>query len=175
VALVTPGVAVATLVLLAGLGLVGAALWSLSRIAAARWSGAFIYADDGRSNPPALVSDEHGLVGRPDEVWRRSDGSLVPVEVKSRRAPDSGVLASHRVQVEAYCLILESTSGRSPPYGVVVYADRVRRTVPWDDRARREVRRLLSEIRRPYDGRAAPSLGKCRGCRWREGCDVRTA
>jgi CRISPR-associated exonuclease Cas4 len=159
-------------VVLAGLALVVGGVWVLSRILGSRWSGSLVQADDGRSRSRDLVSDEHGLVGRPDEVWRLRDGRLVPVEIKSRAAPPSGVLPSHRVQVEAYCLLLETTSGRPPPYGVVVYAGGVRRTVRWDAEARAEVVRLLSEVRRPYDGRASPGPGKCRGCRWRDGCDV---
>jgi CRISPR-associated exonuclease Cas4 len=159
--------------LLAGVALVGAGAWALSKIAGSRSSGSLVSADDGRSTGQDLVSESYGLVGRPDEVWRLADGGLVPVEIKSRSAPRSGVLPSHRVQVEAYCLLLESTNGRSPPYGVVVYAGGIRRLVRWDSEARQELVRLLAEVRGPYDGRATPTLSKCRGCRWRTGCDAR--
>jgi len=160
---------------LVGLGLVGVGAWALARSVASRWSGELVSADDGRSAPGNLVSETYGLIGRPDEIWRRRDGSVVPVELKSRAAPESGVLPSHRVQIEAYCLLVESTTGHSPPYGVVVYAGGVRRTVAWDSHARVEVVRLLSEVRSEYDGRATPTPGKCRNCRWRNGCDVRAS
>jgi CRISPR-associated exonuclease Cas4 len=173
VAAVTFGVGLAPLVLLAGFALVGAAAWGLWKLVGSRRSGELVYSDEGRGTSRTLVSDEYGLIGRPDEVWRLRNGAVVPVELKSRRAPASGVLPSHRVQVEAYCLLLESANGRPPPYGVVVYAGGVRRTVAWDLAARREVLGVLEEIRRPYDGRASPSVGKCRGCRWRTGCDAR--
>ncbi|MCI4326516.1 MAG: PD-(D/E)XK nuclease family protein [Thermoplasmata archaeon] len=172
-AAVTPPDLLPWILALVGLGLVGAGAWALARSLASRWSGALLSADDGRTAPENLVSETHRLVGRPDEIWRRRDGAVVPVELKSRAAPDSGVLPSHRVQVEAYCLLLESTTGRSPPYGVVVYAGGVRRTVPWNARALGEVDRLLAEVRSEYDGRATPTPGKCRNCRWRNGCDVR--
>jgi CRISPR-associated exonuclease Cas4 len=160
---------------LVGIVLVVVGGWVLARIVRARSSGTLVAADDGRERPRDLVSEEWGLIGRPDEVRRQRDGRLVPVEIKSRAAPRTGVLGSHRVQVEAYCLLLEATSGRSPPYGVVVYRNGVERIVPWDTRARNEVVRLLDELRSPYDGRATPSSGKCAGCRWRDGCDARAA
>lgn len=169
----TPAVPITALAAFAGAVLIAAGGWSLSRILGARSFGALQAADDPRSPRADLVSDEFGLIGRPDEIRRLSDGRLVPVEIKSRGAPASGVLPSHRVQVEAYCLLLESTTGRSPPHGIVVYAGGVRRIVRWDGDARREVLALLAQLRRPYDGSATPSPGKCGGCRWRGGCDAR--
>lgn len=156
-----------------GVALVVTGGWALARIFLSRWSGALVAADDGRLPRQDLSSDALGLVGRPDEIWRQPDGRLVPVEIKSREAPESGVFASHRVQVEAYCLLLERTSGRTPPYGVVVYSGGVRRIVRWNGQARQEVLGLLASVRSPYDGRATPSPAKCRGCRWRPGCDAR--
>jgi CRISPR-associated exonuclease Cas4 len=170
---VTPSVTVVGILALAGVILLGVGGWALARWWSARWSGTLLAADDGRSVPHDLVAEEYALVGRPDEVWRLRDGRLVPVEIKSRTAPASGTFPSHRVQVEAYCLLVESTSGRPPPYGVVVYAGGVRRTVRWDPERRRALLGLLAELRRPYDGAATPSPGKCRGCRWRDGCDAR--
>jgi CRISPR-associated exonuclease Cas4 len=162
-------------VALIGIAFTVAGLWALSRIVGSRSSGSLVAADDGRAPPRDLISEEFGLVGRPDEIWRHRDGRSVPVEIKSREAPRSGVFASHRIQVEAYCLLIESTTGRSPPYGVVVYSGGVRRGVPWDAEAREEVVRLIGAVRGPYDGRATPSPAKCRGCRWRNGCDRRAA
>lgn len=161
------------LVVLAGVVLVGLAVWAIGRLLAARRWGAPVAFDEGRRTYPDLVSEEHRLVGRPDELWRHPDGRLIPVEIKSRRAPSSGVFASHRVQVEAYCLLLESTTGRPPPYGVVSYAGGESRKVPWNREARDEVLRLLRQVRLPYDGRADPSQRKCSGCRYRTGCDAR--
>lgn len=170
VTLTFPWTAVAAL---AGALLLGIGGWAIARIVRARSSGALLAADDGRAAPVDLVSDRLGLVGRPDEIRRLRDGRPVPVEIKSRTAPASGVFPSHRVQVEAYCALLESRDGRPPSYGVVVYRGGVQRIVPWNSEARNEVIRLLVAIRAPYDGRATPSPGKCRGCRWRDGCDAR--
>lgn len=169
----TPSLPWTAAALLGGALLLGIGGWALARILRARSSGALLAADDGRAAPVDLVSDRLGLVGRPDEIRRLRDGRLVPVEIKSRTAPANGVFPSHRVQLEAYCALLESRDGRSPPYGLVIYHGGVQRIVPWNSEARNEVLRLLVAIRAPYDGRASPSPGKCRGCRWRDGCDVR--
>jgi CRISPR/Cas system-associated exonuclease Cas4 (RecB family) len=165
-------VELALLLLLVAVVLLAVGALVLARIVRARSLGFLVAADDGRSAPRDLVSEEFGLVGRPDEIRRQRDGRLVPVEIKSRTAPRTGVLPSHRVQVEAYCLLLEAGTGRSPPFGLVIYQGGVERVVDWDARARDEVVRLLAEIRRPYEGAATPTRGKCRGCRWRDGCDA---
>ncbi|HTT25628.1 MAG TPA: CRISPR-associated protein Cas4, partial [Thermoplasmata archaeon] len=97
----------------------------------------------------------------------------VPVEWKSRPAPAYGPAPSHRVQVLAYCLLCEETRGVPPPFGILRYGDGSEFRIPWDGAARAELLALRWAIARPYDGRALPSPGKCRGCRWREGCDAR--
>jgi CRISPR-associated exonuclease Cas4 len=142
------------------------------RSEALRW-GAPVAFDDGARPPVDLYDARLGLAGRPDEIRRTGGGLSVPVEVKTRRAPQRGVYPSHRVQVEAYALLLETTTGRAPAYGIVSYGDGVSRAVPWNAAARQEVLATLALVRGPYDGRATPTPGKCAGCRWRERCDVR--
>lgn len=127
----------------------------------------------GRGAP--LSSDRWGLVGRPDELRQLPDGRFVPVELKRRSTPPNGPPSSHRIQVAAYCLLLEETTGARPPYGVLRYGDGGEYRIAWDAAARSELSRLRAQVARPYDGRATPSPGKCRRCRWREGCDARAA
>lgn len=148
----------------------GWALWRRSR--ALRW-GAPVAFDDGARTPVDLYDPTLRLAGRPDEIRRTRGGLTVPVEVKTRAAPRNGVYPSHRLQVEAYALLLERSTGRAPAYGIVSYGDGVARAVPWNREARDEVLRTLALVRGPYDGRATPSPRKCAGCRWRERCDVR--
>jgi len=80
-----------------------------------------------------LVSERWRLVGKPDEIRQLPDGSFVPVEWKSRFAPRGGPWRSHQVQVAAYCLLLEETTGRAPPYGIVRYRDGGEFFVAWDE------------------------------------------
>jgi CRISPR-associated exonuclease Cas4 len=125
--------------------------------------------------PATLHADRWGLSGRPDSVRTLPDGRCVPVELKSRSAPAGGPPRSHRVQVGAYCLLLEETTGRAPPFGVLRYGDGSEWRIPWDGAARSEVIDLLGQIRQRYDGRATPSVARCAHCPWRLGCDRRAA
>ena len=153
-----------------GLGL---AVWG-ARALSARYRdltlGRLVAVDAGA--PAMLRSDRYRVRGRPDALRETAEGRLVPVEVKSRAAPPGGPARSHLVQVWTYCLLVEESTGRSPAFGVLRYADREFR-VRWDAIARRELLAIRAELARPYDGRATPSPGRCARCRWVEGCDAR--
>jgi CRISPR-associated exonuclease Cas4 len=120
-----------------------------------------------------LVSRRHRLAGRPDELRALSDGRVYPVELKSRGTPFAGPPRSHVVQVAAYCLLVEETTGRPPPFGTIRYSDGGEFRVPWNDATRGSLLALRAELDRPYDGRARPGVARCRRCRWRAGCDAR--
>lgn len=130
---------------------------------------------DVGARSPTLYADRWGLSGRPDVVRTLADGRCVPVEIKSRASPAGGPPRSHRVQVAAYCLLLEETTGQAPPFGVLRYGDGAEWRIAWDAPARAEVLGLLSQVRQRYDGRATPSVARCGRCPWRAGCDVRAA
>jgi CRISPR-associated exonuclease Cas4 len=163
--LVAAGVAVV------GLGVAFAAARGLAARRRERALGALVAIDAGA--PMTLRSARYRLSGRPDVLRRLSDGRLVPVELKSRAAPPRGPPPSHLVQVAAYCLLVEETSGVPPPYGVLRYGDGREYRVPWDTDAKAGLLRLRAEVDRPYDGRATPSPAKCAACGWRPVCDVR--
>jgi CRISPR-associated exonuclease Cas4 len=163
------------LIVLVVAGLVGLA-WSARAIRSVRHDrrrGSLSAVDRGTGTAGPLRSVTVGLLGRPDEVRRARDGRPVPLEHKSRPAPARGPPASHRLQVEAYCLLLEETTGRSPPYGVLRYADGTEWEVPWTADGRRRVLATLASIRGRYDGRATPGRAKCAACAFRRGCDAR--
>ena len=62
-----------------------------------------------------LFSKRLGLVGRPDRIVKEGK-HLIPEEWKSAKRVSHG----HRLQVIAYCLLIEDAYGKRPPYGVVV-------------------------------------------------------
>ncbi len=132
--------------------------------------GSLVAIDAGR--PMVLRSERYRIQGRPDALRRQRDGRWVPVETKSRSTPRGGPARSHIVQVWAYCLLVEETTGRPPPFGVLRYSDRDWR-IRWDDASRRELLDLRAELARPYDGRATPSPARCRHCPWVRVCDAR--
>src|SRR3990172_1962130 len=63
-----------------------------------------------------------GLTGKPDYLIQKN-GQIIPVEVKSGRAPEAPY-DSHIYQLASYCLLVEKTYGKRPPHGIVHYQDR---------------------------------------------------
>jgi CRISPR-associated exonuclease Cas4 len=166
----TNPVVVAGVVVLVGVALAAWALRALSERRQDNRRGRLVAVDAGR--PATLRSERFRLIGRPDELRRLSDGRLVPVEFKSRATPARGPTPSHVVQVRAYCLLVEETTGVPPPYGVLRYSDGEFR-VRWDAEARGELLAVRAELLAPYDGRATPSPARCARCRWVGVCDAR--
>jgi CRISPR-associated exonuclease Cas4 len=158
--------------LVLGLVLLGVAAVPLLRLRAERAVGRLVTVEPDGTR--LLQSDRYRLRGRPDEVRRRSDGSLVPVEYKHREAPVRRAFFAHTVQVWAYCLLLEEATGRPPPFGIVRYTDRDDR-VPWNPEAKAALVDLTRRALGPYDGSAAPTVGKCRQCAWSDRCDASLA
>ncbi len=161
----------AALVVLIGAAAIGFALRALLARRRDRARGELVAIDAGDS--VTLRSARYRISGRPDALRRRPDGRVVPIERKSRSAPAGGPPFSHRVQVWAYCLLVEETYGAPPPFGVLRYGDGTEYEVRWEPAARAELLRLREELDRPYDGRATPSRAKCARCRWVAGCDAR--
>jgi CRISPR-associated exonuclease Cas4 len=157
-------------VLVAGVLVAAWALRALSKRASESRAGRLVAVDAGR--PAVLRSERYRLQGRPDALRQQRDGRLVPVEIKSRASPRDGPMRSHLVQVWAYCLLVEETTGRSPPFALLRYSDREWR-VRWDDATRGELIALRAELDRPYDGRATPSAARCARCTWVDVCDAR--
>ena len=161
------------LILVVGIILAAIALRVISERRRSRSLGRIVAVDRSVYHAPPLRSTRYRIVGKPDEIRRRVDGVEIPVELKSRASPRNGPPPSHRIQVYTYCLLLEETTGRAPPFGVVRYGDGGEYRLPWDSRARAELLGIVTQMRQRYDGRASPSPGKCRGCRFRLGCDRR--
>jgi CRISPR-associated exonuclease Cas4 len=121
-----------------------------------------------------LFSHRHRLTGRPDYIV--ADGAdLIPVEVKSTHAP-ARPYDSHVVQLAAYCLLVEETSGQRPPYGILRYADRVME-IPYTDRLEAELLAVLEAMREDLATGDAPrnheEARRCAACGHRDQCDER--
>ncbi len=87
--------------------------------------GDVIYSDSGAWFPNAdvLVASAYGLSGKPDYLVQQADGSIVPVEIKSGRAPYEP-WEGHVLQLAAYCLLTEEAYGQRPPFGILQYQDK---------------------------------------------------
>lgn len=136
--------------------------------------GRVIYTDTGAWGKleKALVAEDLGLVGKPDYLVQ-SGKAIIPVEVKSGRAP-SAPYDSHIFQVAAYCLLVHKHFGQRPPYGILHYSGR---DFAIDYSAQLEAALLdrLAEIRRDEGRRDVPrsheEAARCRRCGFRNVCD----
>jgi CRISPR-associated exonuclease Cas4 len=132
----------------------------------------YIDVDDSK----VFKSDSHGISGRPDYVVKIGD-QLVPVEAKKGRTPQ-GPLFSHIVQVAAYCLLLEDSTGTAPPYGLRRYPEHEFQIDYNEDMKKmildkvREMRTALvsDDVHRNHN-----RPGKCRSCSRRDVCPERLA
>ena len=106
------------------LAIVSLLLARRSRAATGLPTGRLISSDTTRWRPvdKPLFSKEHRLTGRPDYVMQQRR-DFIPVEVKSGQAPPNGPYIAHILQLAAYCLLIEETYQRRPPYGIILYTD----------------------------------------------------
>ena len=139
--------------------------------------GQVLYSDTGAEEAveAPLISRRYGLVGRPDYLLHTEvDGQKVtiPVEVKSRNHPPQ-IFENHTLQLAVYCLLVEEKFGKTPPYGLLRYADATFE-VPFDDRLRFQVLAAADGLRRARTmtdvHRQHQEADRCRGCGYRYAC-----
>jgi CRISPR-associated exonuclease Cas4 len=152
-------------------------------------SGRVVYTDTrgwGKLERP-LYDPESGLTGKPDYLVEQEDGeTLVPVEVKSARAP-SVPYDSHVFQLAAYCFLVERTYGKRPPFGLLRYRDRTF-AIDYTPALEEELENLLEQMRadgrkvgdKPKRASARQGLdrsheepARCAHCGYRSGCNQR--
>ena len=130
------------------------------------------YSDD-ESTAGLLVDDLSGLRGRPDQIVI-VDGEFIPVEQKTGKIPDKPH-KSHKMQLLAYLHLVESTTGRKPPYGVLKYGSENLHTIAWDDENKHQLFSAIKEVQRlMVQGGAERNhnrKGKCENCSRRYACD----
>ena len=139
--------------------------------------GAIVYQDTGAETEvfEPLFSKELGLVGRPDYLLRLDDDVLVPVELKSGRAPRHPY-AGHLMQLVAYCVLVEETTGRRPPFGILRYTDHGFE-IPFSTELEEDLLGLLDDMRADFYDRHVPrnhqEPARCASCSMRAGCSLR--
>ena len=131
------------------------------------------YSDD-ESTAGLLVDDLSGLRGRPDQIVI-VDGEFIPVEQKTGKIPDKPH-KSHKMQLLAYLHLVESTTGRKPPYGVLKYGSENLHTIDWDDENKHQLFSAIKEVQRlMVQGGAERNhnrKGKCENCSRRYACEA---
>lgn len=171
-----------TVLLLLAAGLLLVALLALGLAQKQRRSsglpvGQIIYQDTsqwGKVEKP-LYDPVTGLTGKPDYLVQVEDGTQIPVEVKSGRAP-TNPYDSHVYQLAAYCFLVEQSTGNRPPYGILRYRDQTF-SIPYTEALEEELMGVLDAMReqdhkREVD-RSHQEPGRCARCGYRSSCDQR--
>lgn len=142
-------------------------------------AGEVVYSDTGawgRVEKP-LFSTRLQLTGKPDYLVR--DGAdIIPIEVKSGRAPASGAHPAHVYQLAAYCALVADAYHRRPRYGLIRYSDKLLKVAFTAD-LERELEELLGDMRADADAvavaRSHAVAARCAACGFREICAERLA
>lgn len=138
--------------------------------------GRVIYSDMRGWQPAekALFDPLHAIAGKPDYLVEQN-GRTIPVEVKSgwaRELPHE----SHVFQLAAYCRLVEYSTGKRPPYGILRYRNRTF-AVDYTPELEQRLIDLLVEMRqqaRMGSGeRSHEEPARCARCGFRSVCDQR--
>ncbi|MCX6044510.1 MAG: CRISPR-associated protein Cas4 [Chloroflexi bacterium] len=139
--------------------------------------GEVIYSDTGawQKVEAPLISRRYGLIGKPDylvQVTENRQSMPIPVEVKSRKRP-AVLYANHALQLATYCLLIEEQFKRTPPYGLLHYADATLK-IEFTQQLRDQVIEIAEAIRRAQGSeevsRSHEDPGRCRRCGYLHAC-----
>jgi len=144
------------------------------RQAAGLPGGRVIYTDTrgwGKLEKPLFYAALE-LTGKPDYLVQQN-GQIIPVEVKSGRAPEAPY-DSHIYQLASYCLLVEKTYGKRPPYGIIHYETRDF-AVDYTQELEQSLLELLTEMKRDQHKidvpRSHEQAVRCKRCGFRKVCD----
>jgi CRISPR-associated exonuclease Cas4 len=116
------------------------------------------------------------LTGKPDYLVEQN-GNIIPVEVKTGRVPEAPY-DSHIYQLASYCLLVEKTLGKRPPYGIIHYETRDF-AVDYTRELEQSLLELITEMKRDLMKkevhRSHEQASRCKRCGFREACDQRVA
>jgi CRISPR-associated exonuclease Cas4 len=137
-------------------------------------AGQIIYTDTGgwgKVEKPLFYS-AFDLTGKPDYLVQQN-GRIIPVEVKSGRAPETPY-DSHIYQLASYCLLVEKTYGTRPPYGIIHYENRDF-SIEYTRELETSLIDLLVEMKRDEHRKDVPrsheQAGRCAKCGFKNVCD----
>jgi CRISPR-associated exonuclease Cas4 len=138
--------------------------------------GRVVYEDTNRwgKNEKPLFDPLLRLTGKPDYLVEEN-GAVIPVEVKSSRAP-STPYPGHIYQLAAYCLLVARSTGKRPPYGILHYNNRTF-AIDFTEEMEEELLDLLANMRfqekHPSVERSHDENSRCSHCGYRSTCDQR--
>ncbi len=115
-----------------------------------------------------VESNALGLKGIIDEI-RKYEDELVPVELKTGKAPERGVWDGHKIQIGAYILLLEEKKTKKIKEGVVKYLDyKLERQVIMDPFLKKDIIELVKKVNELLASKTLPpqceQKNKCNAC-----------
>ncbi len=144
------------------------------RKAAGLPGGRVIYTDThgwGKVEKPLFYAALE-LTGKPDYLIE-GNGQIIPVEVKSGRAPEAPY-DSHIFQLASYCLLVDKTYGKRPPYGIIHYENRDF-AIDYTRELESALVDLLADMKEDEMKRDVPrsheQASRCARCGFRNVCD----
>jgi CRISPR-associated exonuclease Cas4 len=157
---------------------IGVWLWSRDQRAQTGLpDGDIIYTDSNTwfQNAESLVAQSLKLVGRPDYLIQEDDGTIVPVELKSGKAP-TVPHEGHVLQLAAYCVLVMENYQVRPEYGIIQYKDRAF-AVDFTSELEEDLYDLLTDMRETMimgdADRDHNDWQRCRRCGLRTACGQR--
>ena len=138
--------------------------------------GRVIYTDTrswGKVEKP-LFNQDLGLTGKPDYLVEQN-GGIIPVEVKTGRAPEAPYDA-HIFQLAVYCLLVQKTYGKRPSHGIIHYPGRdfaVDYTVDLENALLDLIAEMRIDGHRAEVRRSHEDENRCRRCGFHAVCDQR--
>jgi len=137
-------------------------------------AGKVIYTDSskwGRVEKP-LFDPDLRLTGKPDYLVRQGD-QVIPVEVKSRPAPQAAY-DSHIYQLAAYCVLVAHQYHSRPSYGIIHYSNRsfaVDFTSSLESAIKSIIHEMQGKTARSQVNRSHDNPRICQHCGYRSVCD----
>jgi len=121
-----------------------------------------------------VESDNLQLKGKVDRI-EKYDETIIPVELKTGKAPKEGVWQEHMIQIGAYMLMLGEVLGKKTVVGKVKYIkNNISREVHMNPFLQEEIKRLVKEVQEFLEKKNIPNFtknkAKCESCGLREDC-----
>lgn len=119
-----------------------------------------------------LFSAHYRLTGQPDYIVQHG-AAWVPVEVKPTRR-DRQPRQGDILQLAAYCLLVEESTGHAPPFGLLRYAN-ASFEIPWDDALYAALLAVLEAMQADRHAADVPRSHaepwRCGACGFADGCE----
>jgi CRISPR-associated exonuclease Cas4 len=115
-----------------------------------------------------LYSQQYDIQGKPDYIFKKRSGQLIPVELKSGSISDDETMPHQGdlIQLAAYFLIIEDVYGIRPKEGRLVYKNKMF-IIKNTKAIRNQVEDTIDDMRQMLEtgqGDCEPSFVKCRYC-----------